>query len=97
VHIWLGFQQVPEVRGPNHPDRGYLGEATLDVEFITGVGLRTLLFVRNVLWDVGRQLWGCWSSAVAMLVLSYGDAACQLWGCWSSAMKMLVVSCECAI
>ena len=31
-------QQEISIHGPNNPDKGYLGEATLDTEFITAVG-----------------------------------------------------------
>ena len=35
-------------KGPNHPNTGYLGEASLDVEYISTVGYG----VRTIVWSV---------------------------------------------
>jgi hypothetical protein len=41
----LPLQNVSKIIGPNHPDSGYLGEATLDVEYIIGVATNVSAWV----------------------------------------------------
>eukprot|EP00039_Didymoeca_costata_P021780 m.2956 g.2956 ORF g.2956 m.2956 type:complete len:719 (+) comp2634_c0_seq1:39-2195(+) len=63
--------EVPNIHGPNHPNTGDLGEASLDVEYITGVGFGVNTAVWSIPADQGFDLLAWAQGVIASSPVDY--------------------------